>query len=302
MNKKLFTLLPLLALGLVACGDKPVDKGRGSLENPLNVDEVLAHADVQELEDKGETEEYFYVTGKTVKASYNDSYGSFSITLGSEDEDSGAQFQFYSLQPDESLVLEGTDEQGDWTYKSDNALKTATFIGYGKVYRYGTTYEFHYQHDGKLVGISGATKVYKSTDTHGTTEEDPLTFAEALAGAKALEAGSKSDSVYFIRAKVAKVSEITYAADGYGNMGFDVNASGAAADEALTVFRGKVSGGQKSADCQAWLEGKLVAGAEVLIQGKLQHYVKNDNHSYQISDSTVWFWENNAKVGYVPAN
>ncbi len=272
MNKKLFTLLPLLALGLVACGEKPAPTPtkpeHGSLEQPLTVAEILAKEEVQELESNGETEEEYFVTGVTLAVDYNSSYDNYTITLGTGEED-GPEFKLYRLKADSSLVLEGDDEQGHWTYKANSALKGATFVARGKVTLYGTTYEMT-GNDPKIVKVENATKVYPSTDTHGKVETDPLTFTEAWTIVSALSTGASTDDTYFIRAKIAKLK--TAPSKSYDNCEFYINASGVEDENMLLIYRVYMSGHAKTDEFIAWYGENVVVGADVLIKAKLKNY------------------------------
>lgn len=300
MNKKLFTLLPLLALGLVACGEKPTPTPtkpeHGSLEQPLTVAEILAKEEVRELEDKGVTEEEYYVTGVTVAVEYSSQFDNYTITLGTGEED-GPEFKLYRLKVDSSVVMEGEDAQGKWTYKADDALRGATFVGRGKVTLYGTTYEMTGS-DPKIVKVENATKVYLSSDTHGKSADDPLTVAEGLTIFAGLAKGGKTAEVYFIKAKLAQIEEISAQ---YGNLTLKVSADGTVGEN--NFFRlyhvGYANFAKNDKNFETWFKGLATVGtADILVKGNIQNY----NGAAQVASCTVALLDASGnQVAYTPA-
>lgn len=302
MNKKLFTLLPLLALGLVACGEKPAPTptkpDHGSLEQPLTVGELLAKEELQELEKDGETEQAYYVTGTTVSATCDGSAKTFKVTLG-DPADEDATIQAYNVKPAANLVLEGEDDQGKWTYLATDAVKTATFIVKGKVFNYNGTLEFHGQHEGEVVSLEGATKIYKSTDTHGTVESDPLTYAEAAAKIAALSDGGTTIDKYYFKAKVSKLK--TAPTTTYDNCGLLVSADGSAtATDTIELFRCYLSGHAKTQAFIDWYGENVKVGGDVLVYGYLMKY--GSKNTPEVSSGDFWLLDaTGAKYGYVAA-
>jgi uncharacterized lipoprotein NlpE involved in copper resistance len=301
MNKKLFTLLPLLALGLVACGEKPAPTPtkpeHGSLEQPLTVAEILAKEEVQELEDKGVTEEEYFVTGVTVAVEYSSQYDNYTVTLGTGEED-GPEFKLYRLKVDSSVVMEGEDAQGKWTYKAADALKGATFVGHGKVTLYGTTYEMTGS-DPKIVKVENATKVYISSDTHGKSADDPLNVTEALAIYADLATGSQTPEVYYIKAKVAEIEEI---GTSYGNLTLKVSADGTVGENNFfRLYRcGYANFAKNDKSFESWFRGLATVGtADILVKGNIQNY----KDAAQVASCTVALLDAQGnQVTYTPAN
>lgn len=103
-----------------------------------------------------------------------------------------------------------------------------------------------------------------------------VTFAEALAAAKALENGAYSEGYYKTTAKVVKV---TYAWSN-GTMSLTINESGLEADETMTVYK---------MACTEEESAKVVAGATVTVGGKLQNYYNQskDTHTYEFTSPVL---------------
>ena len=110
----------------------------------------------------------------------------------------------------------------------------------------------------------------KTKDEGGQTPDNPATeinVAKALEIIAALENGKTTAETYQIRGIVAAIDEISL---DYGNATFDiVDNTGDAA--VLKVFRAKDAEGQKITDAAF-----VKVGDVVVVEGKLQKYVKND--------------------------
>ena len=105
--------------------------------------------------------------------------------------------------------------------------------------------------------------------------EIEATVAEALVVAKALADGATSEELYIVTGVVVAVTGAW--SSQYGNMSFTIGAT-ADATETITVFRLKCS----EADAAA-----VVAGAEVIVKGNLQNFVKNEEHTYELVNGVL---------------
>ncbi len=103
-----------------------------------------------------------------------------------------------------------------------------------------------------------------------------MTFAQALATAKALDNGAYSEGYVKTTAKVVKV---TYAWSN-GTMSLTINESGLEADETMTVYK---------MACTEAESAKVVAGATVTVGGKLQNYYNQskDTHTYEFTSPVL---------------
>ena len=103
--------------------------------------------------------------------------------------------------------------------------------------------------------------------TPPTPEVELITVAKALEIIDGLEDGAKTDKEYQVKGFVVTVDEISTA---YGNATFDI-ADSKGGSPVLKFFRGKGFG-----EADITNENLLKVDDEVVVQGKLQKYVKND--------------------------
>ena len=101
-----------------------------------------------------------------------------------------------------------------------------------------------------------------------------LTVAEALGIIDALENGGTTAETYQVKGYVVSITEISTQ---YGNATF-VMADNASEQTGLTVFRAKGFDNEKITD-----ENLFKVGDEVVVEGKLQKYVKNDVVTPEVS-------------------
>ena len=139
---------------------------------------------------------------------------------------------------------------------------------------------------GVVVEVAGNLQNYVKNEVHtyelvsgsvtkiGGEEEQATTVAEALEIAKALADGATTEEEYDVKGLLIAVT--TPYSEQYGNISFTIADS--AEGEALTVFRAKVDAAEAP---------NLVAGVIVTIHGKLQNYVKNETHTYELVSGTV---------------
>ena len=103
------------------------------------------------------------------------------------------------------------------------------------------------------------------SDTPDTPEE--ITVAKALEIIAALDNGKKTSEEYIVKGIVTAVEEISTS---YGNATFDI-ADTAGDATVLKIYRAKDAEGQKITD-----ENIVKVGDEVVVQGLLQKYVKDE--------------------------
>lgn len=106
-----------------------------------------------------------------------------------------------------------------------------------------------------------------------------VTFADALAAAKALADGKTSTVNYKFS---GIVTEIKYAWDATKkNMSFNMKAEGDNSTDPEVIYTFKISAEDLT------LPAKVVVDAKVTVGGKLQNYVKNETHTYELVDGLI---------------
>jgi len=128
--------------------------------------------------------------------------------------------------------------------------------------------------DGKTSSIVSATYTIVNVENEGTSE-NPFTVTDALSMVDALSDGATSTDTYYIKGFVVGTPDFQRNGSGelYGNVNFmladDKNGS-----STLTVFRAKDFENLKFTEETI---GRLKEGDEVILQGKLQKYVKGES-------------------------
>ena len=241
-------------------GDEPVDdNGDGTLENPYTVAGVRAYLDSEEYDATANV----YVKGKisnVVKEFVSGGDGTFYISA--DGTESSEQFEAYRV-----LFLQNQN----W-YTGNTQIQVGDDVVLcGQVTIYGgSTYET----------ANGKAYIYS---LNGFTEEDvtppsvdddekggknnPYTVAEALAVIDEMNSGDIGEVEVYVKGIVTSVSEVSAQ---YGNATYLIGDT-ADATSTITVFRGKYleNASFTSSD-------QIPVGAEVVVFGKLQKYVKND--------------------------
>lgn len=116
---------------------------------------------------------------------------------------------------------------------------------------------------GYIYSLNGNTKAGETPEP--TVKE--ISVADALTIINALENGKTTGEEYIVKGIVTVVDEISTS---YGNATFDI-VDKAGDTSVLKVYRAKDAEGQKITDAEI-----VKVGDEVVVQGKLQKYVKND--------------------------
>ena len=128
-----------------------------------------------------------------------------------------------------------------------------------------------------------------NTETAGTLAK-PFTPAEANEFASKLEAGTNTDSTYYIKGKIVKYANNGEFGIQYGNASFYISVDGSEDSEQFYVFRTLYLGNVKYSD-DSWVKPDV--GDEVIICGKLTNYlgttpetVGNQSYIYSLNGKT----------------
>ena len=118
----------------------------------------------------------------------------------------------------------------------------------------------------KAIAVKGTTKSAVATETYNKLQ--PMTVAEAVAAAEALEAGAKTDYYAVMTGVISSIVTSPKDINNYKNADYFItDASG----KEIMVFRGK---GLEGANADSTT---FVVGATVTISGKLQKYVNAES-------------------------
>ena len=198
-----------------------------------------------------------YIKGKiaSIKYEFSAQYGTATFFISADGKDEYT-FQCYSVY---------TLENKPWVEGNTQIKVGDEVIICGKVTNFkGTTPETASK-QAYIYSLNGVTKNEGGSETPDTPNE--ITVAKALEIIAGLEDGKKTSEEYIVKGIVTAVEEISTS---YGNATFDI-ADNAGDATVLKVFRAKDAEGQKITD-----ENIVKVGDEVVVQGKLQKYVKND--------------------------
>lgn len=230
--------------------------GYGLLTNPLSPNQANIFAGT--LEKDKAYEEDVYIKGKIarIKNEFNAQYGTAIFFISADGKDDFT-FQCYSV-----YYLENKP----WVEGNTQIKVGDEVIICGKVVNYkGNTPETSSK-QAYIYSLNGKTK-----DENGNDNPDPqvktIKVAEALEIINALADGKTTSEEYIVKGIVSVVDEISVS---YGNATFDI-VDNANDQSALKVFRAKDAEGQKITN-----EEIVKVGDEVVVQGKLQKYVKNE--------------------------
>ena len=230
----------------------------GTQTQEMSVADAIAYtvalgADVESTED-------ITVKGKicSIKFTYSADYGTATYNISDDGQTGeGKEFTVYgSYYFDNKKWEEG---------QTQIAVGDEVIVKGKVIYYKGTTPEFASKKN-YLVSLNGKTK-----DENGGDNPDPqvktIKVAEALEIINALADGKTTSEEYIVKGIVSAVDEISV---DYGNATFDI-VDNANDQSALKVFRAKDAEGQKITNAEI-----VKVGDEVVVQGKLQKYVKNE--------------------------
>ena len=230
--------------------------GLGTLDSPMTPNQANVFAGTLE---KDETfDQDVYIKGKiaSIKNAFDANYGT-AVFFISADGQNDFTFQCYSV-----YYLENKK----WVDGNTQINVGDEVIICGKVMNYkGNTPETASK-KAYIYSLNGKTK-----DENGGDNPDPqvktIKVAEALEIINALADGKTTSEEYIVKGIVSAVDEISV---DYGNATFDI-VDNANDQSALKVFRAKDAEGQKITNAEI-----VKVGDEVVVQGKLQKYVKNE--------------------------
>ena len=228
--------------------------GTGALESPFTP--IQANYVAGLLENKKVSEEDIYIKGKiaSITFPFDAEHGTATFFI-SDDGQNDFTFQCYSV-----YYLENKS----WAAGNTQIKEGDEVIICGKVTNYNGTPETASK-KAYIYSLNGKTKNEGGSDNPDTPKE--ITVAKALEIIADLEDGKTTSEEYVVKGIVTKVDEISTS---YGNATFDI-ADNAGGTTVLKVYRAKDAEGQKITD-----ENIVKVGDEVVVQGKLQKYVKND--------------------------
>lgn len=127
--------------------------------------------------------------------------------------------------------------------------------------------------DGKTSSIVTATYTIVNVENPGTAES-PFTVADAISVVNALADGATTPNTYFVKGIVIGAPDFQRKDDNslYGNVNFAI-ADEAGGTTTLTIYRAK---DLENANFTEETINRFKEGDEVVLQGKLQKYVKNE--------------------------
>lgn len=228
--------------------------GTGTLQDPFSA--VDANLIGKMMLEEGETSEIdYYIKGKvsSIKYTFSAQYGTATFYI-SEDGTPTDQFYCYG-----TYYLENKP----WVEGYTQIKEGDEVIVCGRLTNYRGTIETANK-QAFLYSLNGQTKAENIDNPNPQVEL--ITVAKALEIIDALENGKTTAQSYQVRGLVTSISEISTQ---YGNATF-VMADNAAEQTGLTVYRAKGFGNEKITD-----ENLFHVGDEVVVEGKLQKYVKN---------------------------
>ena len=207
-----------------------------------------------------ESADEIQVKGKicSIKFEYSAQYGTATYNISDDGQTGeGKEFTVYgSYYFDNKKWEEG---------KMQIAVGDEVIVKGKVIYFKGTTPEFANKKN-YLVSLNGKTKDEGGND-NPNSQVKTIKVAEALEIINALADGKTTSEEYIVKGIVSAVDEISV---DYGNATFDI-VDNANDQSALKVFRAKDAEGQKITNAEL-----VKVGDEVVVQGKLQKYVKND--------------------------
>ena len=233
----------------------------GTAEEPLSVADALTI--INGLEN-GETIGKGYVKGIVCQAPSNISAGKLTYYISDDGKSSN------SLQVYKGLGL----NQAKFSAVSDLAVGDEVVI-FGPMTRYSNgNPELN---DGNyLISLKKGEGGGGEEETIGT-KDSPKTVAEAITLINALGDKETSQQKAYVKGKVVKVTTNQTNFEKYGNLNYLISENGEDANT-ITVYSGDGLKGEKFSGIDA-----LKQGDEVVVYGKLQKYVKNDNVTPEIA-------------------
>jgi hypothetical protein len=248
-------------------GDTPSET-IGTKDAPLTIAQALEK--INALEDGKESELNAYVKGKVVKVTTNqanfEKYGNLNYLISEDGTEANA-----------ITVYSGDGLNGDKFSGIDALGAGDEVIVLGKLYKYVKDSKVTPEiakgnYLVSLVKASGG-----GNDNAKGTKENPYNVTEALAAINALADNGYSDAEVYVKGTVVKVTTNQTNFEKYGNLNYLISEDGTEANT-ITVYSGDGLNGTKFTGIDALKQGDVV-----IVYGKLQKYVKNDNVTPEIA-------------------
>ena len=238
-------------------------EGAGTKEDPFNVAAALAKC--KEVGETASSDEFYckgYVTSITeISAQYGNA--TFKIA---DSKEGGTELTVYRAKG-----------PGKADVKDENLVKLGDEVVIcGKLVNFkSNTPEF--TTGCYIVSINGKGSSEEPTGETIGTKEAPITVAKALEEINKLENGKTTSSEAYVKGKISKVDRFN---DQYKSITYYISDDGTETNQ-LQVYSGK---GLNGADFAAITD--LSVGQEVIVLGKLKKYVKDDNVTPEIDQSS----------------
>lgn len=231
------------------------------------------------LDDGATTDFTYYVKGKVAEITYKGTTFSFTVGATADATTTITAFKLKGLE-NKDIVNQSFMKVGDevvlygalMKYVKDQTVTPEVTSGY--VY--------------SVNGKTKADEVHEPTIDGGTTPETAITVAAAAAAINTMTDGQTTKASYYVKGVVKSVTEISTA---NGNATFVV-ADGLGATVTLTVFRAKGLENKNITE-----EGYVQDGDEVVVYGKLQRYVKNDDMTPELTNGYIYKLNGKTKEG-----
>lgn len=238
-------------------------EGKGTVAEPFNVAAALAKC--KEVGETASSDEFYckgYVTSITeISAQYGNA--TFKIA---DSKEGGTELTVYRAKG-----------PGKADVKDENLVKLGDEVVIcGKLVNFkSNTPEF--TQGCYIVSINGKGSSEEPTGETIGTKEAPITVAKALEEINKLENGKTTSSEAYVKGKISKVDRFN---DQYKSITYYISDDGTETNQ-LQVYSGK---GLNGADFAAITD--LSVGQEVIVLGKLKKYVKDDNVTPEIDQSS----------------
>ena len=249
-------------------GDTPTGETIGTKEAPLTIAQALEK--INALEDGKESELNAYVKGKVVKVTTSqanfEKYGNLNYLISEDGTETNA-ITVYSGDGLDGAKFTGIDALG----AGDEV------IVFGKLYKYVKDSKVtpEIAKGNYLVSLVKAGS--GGSDAAKGTKENPYNVTEALAAINALADNGYSDTEVYVKGTVVKVTTNQTNFEKYGNLNYLISEDGTETNT-ITVYSGDGLNGDKFSGIDALQQGDVV-----IVYGKLQKYVKNDNVTPEIA-------------------
>ena len=241
-------------LALLLGDEQSLFTGAGTLASPFTATDAYIMASFG-LEPGEVSSEDYYIKGiiSSIKYTYNSQYGTATFFISDDGTTSGEQFQCYSV-----LFLENKSWVDGFTQieEGDDVIICGKLTNYQGIPETASKQAY-------LYSLNGVTKAGDTPQP----QVQKVSVSQALEIIDALENGKTTAETYQVKGYVISVTEISTQ---YGNATFII-ADSKSDETGLTVFRAKGFNGENITD-----EQLLEVGDEVIVEGKLQKYVKND--------------------------